>query len=93
VLADADLRLIERRELLANSSEWIRTTDLTIMSRAPPLNGGVSVGTRDREIPANAETHHSSRDRTPRRACTFVHPGRPCATYAKHELTACFVEP
>jgi hypothetical protein len=35
-----------------SSSAWIRTRDLTIMSRAPPYEGRAQVGTRGKEIPA-----------------------------------------
>jgi hypothetical protein len=35
-----------------DSSAWIRTRDLTIMSRAPPCKGRVQAGTRGREVPA-----------------------------------------
>jgi hypothetical protein len=52
---------VDRRRLIplrnSDSSAWIRTRDLTIMSRAPACEWRISVVTRGGESPANGRTH------------------------------------
>jgi hypothetical protein len=55
-------------------SGWIRTTDLTIMSRAPPCERRNRMGTRGREIPANERLSRPSGRRVPPRLFALVDP-------------------